>query len=156
MAKLSFRHFLLPKGRASRLGFLPVLLGIYVLWQVPELVVTHLLARGVTVFAWQFETANLGLALLAWPLVCAAARRCHDINLPMWPALIYAWHVVTEVTLRISNHLGYDVLPHFGYSVANLSIAITSIALCVIPGGKDDNRYGAPPRGPQTPAADVF
>jgi len=157
MAKPSLLRFLRPKGRASRLAFLAILIGVYALWQLPDIVVTELLRRRVAVFGWQLAVAQLALALLAWPVVCMAARRLHDVNLPMWPALIYAWHAITAVVAAVHNELSHALdLPPIAYLIFNLLILVVSLALCLVPGNRDMNRYGPPPRGPQNQAADVF
>jgi uncharacterized membrane protein YhaH (DUF805 family) len=155
-----WRFFFSLKGRVSRrafaVTFIPARLAV---WGADELI------RAYQLHTYKISLAILGLALGAinlmclWPKFAVSFKRLQDFSLPGAIAAI----LFTPLALNVWNTVQIVIATHplhtFTDSLSDLLFYVIwgfAIVLCLIPGNKGANRYGSPPRGPQTQAADVF
>ena len=159
-------NFLLsPQGRISRRA--------YALFIVPATFAPSLLRGAVQYSALHGGTgsvaiaANLALLVLQiallWPKFASTAKRAHDFGgwggigvvgvLPFVASIAYGIYYV------LAGRQGLNIAHspwRLGLNILVYSVWAVTFLLCVIPGTKGANRFGPPPRGPQTQAADVF
>ncbi|MBW8735119.1 MAG: DUF805 domain-containing protein, partial [Asticcacaulis sp.] len=101
--------------------------------------------------------------VLLWPRYAVTVKRLHDRGLPFQLALVHLLHfgvaicqtayVFIELNAERPGNTQYW---HLVLAILFYAILAGVLLLCLIPGNKGTNRYGRPPRGPQTQAADVF
>ncbi|ESQ76350.1 DUF805 domain-containing protein [Asticcacaulis sp. AC402] len=172
-AKAPFKFwsfFFSTRGRVSRVQFslfeIPALL---MLLAVPWIVVPLLQQqRGVTDSSWMIVSAAAGLVtlLMMWPRFSVAVKRLHDLGWAWWPALPILLPLLNSLAAGVANYLDVssDFQTEYGrwagfYWIGNglgfYTIGLI-VALALLPGSKEENRYGPPnPRNRQT-RQDVF
>jgi len=136
--------------------FIPARLAI---WGADELI------RAYQAHTYKISLEILALALGAinlmclWPKFAITFKRLRDCGLPGAVAAILFVPLALNVCTAVQIIVGIPSLDTFTGTVSNLMFYVIwafAVALCLIPGNKGANRYGPPPRGPQTEAADIF
>jgi len=155
-----WRFFFLLKGRVSRRAFaafiIPEKLAV---WGADEILRTfqaHTLNISLNILSLVLGLINL---IFLWPKFAVSFKRLQDCGFSgnialilFLPFLFVFWQALSIAGIALP-------LPAYVYSGSNIlfyALWIFTLVLCAIPGTKGINRYGPPPRGPQTHAADAF
>jgi len=160
-----WRFLLSSQGRISRRAYaLFIMPAIFAPGLLRGAVRYSILHHGLTPIA---IFSNLAITVLdialVWSKFVSTAKRAHDFGWRTETGIVNVLPFVASVAYGIyyvlSQRAGLNLTSspwRLGLNVLVYSVWTTTFLLCLIPGTKGPNRYGPPPRGPQTHAADAF